>query len=396
MDDDGESPAHPAREIRIRELDGLRGVAIALVLYYHLFAGSTTRAANAGLHIVARLGMFCWSGVDLFFVLSGFLIGGILLDARNSTTYYRTFYVRRAFRILPLYVVLSAAPLIVSVFFRGSEQRAAAFWGHPFPWYISATFTQNIWFARRGWGNMYMALTWSLAIEEQFYLALPLLIRSISRQSLIVVSLATITGAPMIRLLAAHFVGPLAPYTLVVCRADALMFGVLAAILVRSRPAGLVLGRHTRVWVMTIALATGLVLLVFFKNDWNIGSRSMNSGGYSAWALFFTCVLLAALDPRNASFRRLLRTRLLVGLGAMAYGLYLLHQLVQFAIYYVFTHDYPRLRQPKDFAALLVALAVTFVLAGLSWRYFEKPLIKIGHRVKYEHQPLPVTRTAPN
>jgi len=86
---------------RIPALDGIRGLAISLVLVFHTMPGGLPR--HPALWPLIRLGRFCWSGVDLFFVLSGFLIGGILLDAAHSPAYFKTFYIRRAYRILPLY-----------------------------------------------------------------------------------------------------------------------------------------------------------------------------------------------------------------------------------------------------------------------------------------------------
>jgi peptidoglycan/LPS O-acetylase OafA/YrhL len=94
-------PAMPDWSVRVPALDGLRGVAILLVLLRHSFFGLESQSSLLSAFLAA--GRLTWSGVDLFFVLSGFLIGGILLDARKSPRYFSTFYIRRAYRILPLY-----------------------------------------------------------------------------------------------------------------------------------------------------------------------------------------------------------------------------------------------------------------------------------------------------
>src|SRR5665213_3873906 len=109
--------APPARRDagrRIPELDGLRGVAILLVMCWHLLGGLLADAPLRARHVAASLNRFSFSGVDLFFVLSGFLIGGILLDERRSAHYFSAFYARRAFRILPIYGVLLALFVLVS------------------------------------------------------------------------------------------------------------------------------------------------------------------------------------------------------------------------------------------------------------------------------------------
>jgi peptidoglycan/LPS O-acetylase OafA/YrhL len=90
---------------RLTELDGLRGIAVLMVLLEHYVAGSQLGTRGTLIHMFGRLCRLGWTGVDLFFVLSGFLIGGILLDARNSPTYFKTFYGCRAYRILRVYYV---------------------------------------------------------------------------------------------------------------------------------------------------------------------------------------------------------------------------------------------------------------------------------------------------
>jgi peptidoglycan/LPS O-acetylase OafA/YrhL len=170
-----------------------------------------------------KLGRLSWSGVDLFFVLSGFLIGGILLDAVDSPHYFKTFYIRRAYRILPLYSVLLALAVIVE---RGAS------W---LPRYV--LLLQNFWMAWTGVFGVYaLSVTWSLAIEEQFYLTLPPLIRFTSRKALTKIMIGAVLLAPPCRALAIAFLPGklLAAYVLMPCRMDALGLGVLIVIATRS------------------------------------------------------------------------------------------------------------------------------------------------------------------
>ena len=128
-----------------------------------------------------------WRGAELslFFVLSGFLIGGILLDATGSTRYFRTFYARRAFRILPLYGLVTGLflashfPLICSLLQHECSASEIPLASYP-------TFTQNFWIAYLGtWGlNSGEVVTWSLAVEEQFYLTIPIIIRKLTDRTL--------------------------------------------------------------------------------------------------------------------------------------------------------------------------------------------------------------------
>ena len=103
------SPPIPRATDRIPELDGLRGIAIGLILILHFFQNTLNPQAGVVPRYLAAATRLTWSGVDLFFVLSGFLIGGILLDARTAPNYYRVFYARRLFRIVPIYIVFLGA-----------------------------------------------------------------------------------------------------------------------------------------------------------------------------------------------------------------------------------------------------------------------------------------------
>lgn len=159
--------AAPRPDNRIPELDGLRGLAILLVVLLHYVKDGVT-----GTGIWYSLGLaplrLAGTGVDLFFVLSGFLIGGILLDVKTTDTYYRTFYLRRFHRILPVYflwLLLFACGLaLADPRVKGMFNQALPIWSYPL-------FLQNFAMAVQGtFGAQWLMVTWSLAVEEQFYL----------------------------------------------------------------------------------------------------------------------------------------------------------------------------------------------------------------------------------
>ena len=157
----------------IPALDGLRGIAIILVMLHHFTYYRPTAGIDA---LIGSVLFFCWTGVDLFFVLSGFLITGILLDTRDSERYFTTFYARRTLRIFPLYylvlflafVVLPQFPAVHSVLV-GQTHDSPPQW--PYWFYVT-----NFSIADRGWVHGWVDVAWSLAIEEQFYLVWPLVI----------------------------------------------------------------------------------------------------------------------------------------------------------------------------------------------------------------------------
>src|SRR5208282_681844 len=195
----GDSPRAAAAR-RIPELDGLRGLAIFLVILCHYISLSDTTRLPFILHRFAQGMAVGWSGVDLFFVLSGFLIGGILLEARCSPQYFRTFYMRRVHRILPIYYlwILLFAVIV-----------CAALLGAPFPFEVTSrdllqipiqlAFLQDLKFEPYAFVFIWFIVTWSLAVEEQFYLLAPPLIRYVSLRRLVYVLSAAVVFAPIAR-----------------------------------------------------------------------------------------------------------------------------------------------------------------------------------------------------
>ena len=250
---------------RIPELDGIRGLAILLVLIEHYISDAphlNLARWQAYALIPFRL---AWSGVDLFFVLSGFLIGGILIDARGATNYYATFYARRVHRIFPLYYLwfllfLIGLPLSSNMnagSVRMLFNRDLPIWSYPI-------FFQNFAMSlRRGTGPMWLGITWSLAVEEQFYMILPWAIRKLSNRGILRLAGSAIIVAPVLRVaLLRSGSGPLAPYTLLPCRADALGFGVLIAVVVRNKSAWMWLESHRKhICILFLVLGATLCLL---------------------------------------------------------------------------------------------------------------------------------------
>ena len=146
---------------RIKELDGLRGIAILLVILWHYCAVQIEPGNSVALEFLSRLLSTTWSGVDLFFVLSGFLIVGILVDAKGSPTYFKTFYIRRMCRILPLYYLMVVLfVLLPKIGLSGNDWLFA----RDLPLLSYFTLTQNFFMHNGGFGSNWLGVTWSLAI----------------------------------------------------------------------------------------------------------------------------------------------------------------------------------------------------------------------------------------
>ena len=366
-------------ERRIPELDGIRGVAIALVIFWHYLAVPGVLAPPDTLGgILYQVGQLTWSGVDLFFVLSGFLIGGILIDAKASPTYFKTFYLRRSFRILPLYLALC----VVGAAIVGSQTGLTGVFGRPMPIYIYATFVQDFWLANHSW-DVYLNVTWSLAVEEQFYLVLPFIIRFVRGRHLPLVvgalALASI-GVRSALYLYSRGAWAVAAYTLVFCRADALMIGVLGALVVRKESLVSLLSRKRWMLPVTVAVFGGAVAVLQFKG-WTMETRPMSTVGYTVLALFYLSLLLLAVMHTAGWWAAVMRFGPLRRLGGLAYCVYLLHEPTLRASRYLLYGRTPPAGVGWKAAAL--GLALTLGLAQLSWRYFESKMIRIGHRFSY-------------
>jgi peptidoglycan/LPS O-acetylase OafA/YrhL len=330
---------------RIPELDGLRGVAALVIVLFHW-----------RFHVPALQ-----TAVDLFFVLSGYLITTILLATGGSRRALRAFYLRRALRILPIYYLTFPAFLAIRGLFPLPQRLDGL------PYFL--TYTQ---FIPAYWGGTTppcaaaFGHTWTLAIEEQFYLFWPLAVWAMGRTGLLIATPVLLAMPTALR-----FAG--LPPDLLLTRCDGLLLGAwLAAVLAdRGR-----LARNRR----AVALAFAAVAVA-----------AAVSLAVPSWVRFEACTRLARVNLIYASAvglivvhaghpaLRALRAPRLVGIGTMSYGLYLYHP---FAFAFVGAVEY-RLGVHAHLATDLVKLAVTFAVAWLSWRFLERPLLALKDRVPY-------------
>ena len=375
---------------RIPALDGLRGIAILLVLMVHSFLNPDFQFAHHPLlSWFIRMNRFDWSGVDLFFVLSGFLIGGILLDARDSKNYFKTFYLRRAYRILPLYFLILTVGWLT--FQAGQVGWLRGPWAELFsgriPWWAFFTFTQNIMMARTGdrlAGRSGLSPTWSLAVEEQFYLTLPLVVRYASRRRLVQLVLGVIVGAPILRFSLMLYAPSWSyePYLLTPCRADALGMGVLVALAARDQRVWSWL-RENRALIYAVA---AILFLVFLGMDFSLVepfSPRLFGAEYSLLAALYASVLLIAITAEDWFVRTLFCNKLLMKLGLIAYGTYLIHRSTLQLAHLWLGASGIRFSTGLWAASMLLGLGGAIALAQISWTWFEKPLVRRGHQYKY-------------
>jgi len=370
---------------RIPELDGLRGLAISLVIVCHYVASAEHGIANFWLGHFLRALSVGWSGVDLFFVLSGFLIGGILIDSRTSPRYFRTFYLRRVYRILPIYyswIFLYTIVVALGVYALRGELPTSKRDLAVVPTYLM--FLQNMIYSPSPFEWRWFVVTWSLAVEEQFYIFAPPLIRFLSRKRLVFVLGTVICIAPVLRYLAFRYLPDLyyLPQYAMPCRADALAFGILAAVAWRWPVVRAYLENNRA--LLQRAVSYMLILLAILM--WWLARPNgivTYTVGYTALAFFYTSLMLLAISQREGVIAKVMRGKWLRYLGRISYCVYLIHLTVNEWAHRILLSRSPSISDTRGISVTLLALLFTLFIASLSWRYFEKPLIAKGHAYSY-------------
>lgn len=393
-------PAKARSESRIPELDGIRGLAILLVVICHYFGGDTHNAPNFAVGAVRDGVSLFWCGVDLFFVLSGFLIGGILMDQRGAAGSFKIFYLRRACRILPLYAAWMAVFFIIIMVFPAAVRTgwySVEFRQLPhFPGWGYFLFVQNFWMAKlNDYGPDWTGNTWSLCVEEHFYLLAPLAIWLLPPRKLPLALVFLIMLTPASRLYVYLYHSSIYQHVFSPCRMDGLLLGVLCAWLVRSEK-GYELIKRRRDWIymMLTILFGGMIWLTFFqaRAGWFKGLTSfeMVVFGYSWINLFFACFLLAVITAGTSPLASLMRMGWLRHLGIVSYCVYLIHGPINdFVHHFIYGKNNASIDNFWDATAALLSFAITWLIASASWRFFEKPIIAWGHSFSYGKRKAP-------
>jgi peptidoglycan/LPS O-acetylase OafA/YrhL len=367
-------PASNLLRSKMPELDTIRGIAVLLVLFFHGFG---FRYGLQGLSRLPRLFLMAtlpgWTGVNLFFVLSGFLITGILLDTKFKTNYYRSFYVRRALRILPLYYGVLVLLAVLTRAGWVNRQASWAFLGLSFFYLSNVTTLFGV--------AMQYGVLWSLAVEEHFYLLWPAAVRSLSRHWVIVVGAIICLLCPCLR--AFYFIRGYSTgtgYTWLV--ADGLATGAVLAAVARGP-----WGSRDRMWRLTmICFGASLTMFVagyplgIFRASRLLGMTLRET----ALNLFFAGVVALALLVGTSRWGWLVNRPVLRFFGEISYGLYLIHMLVFDLEDYLVGHLFPNLAVSGHFAIMVLlftlALGFTVTVAYVSRWYFEEPFLRMKGR----------------
>ncbi|MBK9241628.1 MAG: acyltransferase [Acidobacteria bacterium] len=366
----------------IPELDGLRAIAILLVIVFH--SRTIADAATDGQQFFMRLAETGWVGVDLFFVLSGFLITGILIDTAGRPGYFRSFYIRRVLRIFPLYYAALAAFAIGFHVF-GIERLAP----------VSTTAEVAHWVYLQNWLPLFgvdwtrpLAHFWSLGVEEQFYLCWPALVLLFARRGRVAqLCIGTIAFAVVMRVVFWWAGVSEAGNFATVTRIDTLAIGGYLACLQRGTGWARLAPDASRglgPWLPAVLVASALMTLgvalwggSFFRPT----NPHIFLFGYLPLAILFGATVAFALVAGQTSlWRRLLRCRPLTEIGKISYGIYVIHWPLVLALQPIWPESVGGF-WVRQATFLLVILAGSFTLAALSFALFESRFLNLKDRL---------------
>ncbi len=367
----------PDRQIlRIPELDGLRGLAILAVMSFHYLNNQLVHAESQFARALYTVTSFGWVGVDLFFVLSGYLIGNILILNKNATNYFSVFYWRRFVRIIPtyyfalaLFLFARAIPGVDENYFL-SGNLVIPFWSY---WLL----LQNFFMADlANLGNSALSVTWSIAIEEQFYILFPLIVFFVNTRLLPVILAVVIILASIVRLQFDHWIPA---YVLLPSRMDALAFGIFIAHLKNETDLKSLADKYYY-WLLflfaTLMVALGGLYLYY---------GDLGPVKHSLFAVIFSILLIIALTKKSTWFAAFLRWPVLMWIGTISYSLYLLHYFILGVVHHMFGNTQGiGMYTPRDIGVSLVALGMSFLIAWVTYHKIEMPMVALGKRMKYK------------
>ncbi|MGA7817200.1 acyltransferase family protein [Caballeronia sp.] len=328
----------PDNTHRIVALDGLRAIAVLAVFLQH--------ALKAPL----------WMGVDLFFIISGFLITGILVDRKaRGQSYFTHFYSRRARRILPPYLLL----LVVSSLLFGLG------WAAHWPWF--AFFATNIGVSIGDIGHPSLNVLWSLAVEEQFYLVWPFVVLFTSERTLMWIAAAALVVVPIMRAIATPWFDTFWPiYYLTPFRMDLLCAGALMAMLVR-RDRRIFERLFTPAVICIVAAVAALAYLhLHFPRFRAENTPLSNAALYSISLVLCASLVIVAIESRGI-VKKVLCHPVLVYVGTISYTVYLIHLSILYVLWNL---------NVNRMTAAIAGLAITIIYASASWFLLEKRLTR--------------------
>ena len=347
----------------LASLDGVRGFAVLFVVSHHLFFG----ISDGIIHLPQQISAIPVSGVDLFFVLSGFLIGGIIIDEYKSINFWKKFMLRRMGRIFPVYFLVVGSFAIAMLFLQHKYFFDTFLLVDPLPIAPYFTFTQSYF---QGMANVsgpkWVAMTWSLSVEEQFYLFLPFIAILFGRKGIFSTIIIAILAAPVIRNIAFDHLGFYAGYMFFPARMDSIAMGVAVAIIVRNNKLFSHLVGSKLVYLIPFTLFFFLNLKI------NLGGYILDS--FTFRALFYASIIMIVSTKNNIFIRTIFENKIVLFFGSISFALYMYHQLISGLLYGIIYNRAPKIDNLESFFISILVFLISIILSMISLKYFETPI----------------------
>jgi peptidoglycan/LPS O-acetylase OafA/YrhL len=361
------STAAAAADRRIAALDGVRGLMTIAVVVSHFFG-----EVPNGIHAL----MFGWIAVDMFYVLSGFLIARLILDKGAHANFFKVFYIRRICRTFPIYFLCVFAIFWINSRFHTVTNAG----GETFPLWAYATFIQNFWMAHTGGiGAHWLSPTWTLALEEQFYLLAPTAMLFTPRRHLVKMLVCIMLSAVAARYYVLEWsdFNSLAAHVLLPTNGDVLVAGVLGAVLLRQPSIPWPkLDMMLRIAPLA-ALLTAIVLKLATRDSYNlfyIVSPLLVSTGCA-------CLLMSLV--RGAPEAKRYESKFLGFFCYISYAVYLTHLMVLGLMHNLLLGTAPDVGTPAQIAVTIASIPVTVAVSWLVTRLVEEPITNFGRTFKW-------------
>lgn len=359
---------------RIMELDGLRGIAILLVISFHYINNQLVNSLSPIGKLLAKATSFGWVGVDLFFVLSGFLIGSVLMRTKESNNFFSTFYLRRFLRIIPNYYLLLVLFIIVQLLpYFSSNYMITGNQAIPLSSYF--IMIHNFYIAyENNMGVGALSILWSIGIEEQFYLIFPFIVQYLKEKPLLFALVVFIIGASFVRL---YYNNWIPRYVLLPARMDSISLGVLVAYFHRYLDFESFIKKNI----------SYLILFLIFDVVICAGGYALYGDlgviKHTLFAIAFTIALILAL-VKVPFYAAMLRNKLLCWIGTISYSLYLFHYFILILFQDFNGHENGVvINNQQDVMVTLLALACSFFIGWAIFKLLETPFVKWGKRFNY-------------
>ena len=373
-------------------LDGIRGLAIISVLFCHLAVFGPPEVYRQ-YPLIGSIVSSGWIGVDLFFVLSGFLITGILLDQKASLQYFKPFYIRRILRIFPVYyfaliTIISVACLFsyeyVTIQNPGLREDMIRQTGrildeHIFNWF----YLQNWLIFFTGAASPFLFHFWSLAIEEQFYIIWPIVIRNMNTRQVITTAIIILVISAPLRIILFLYgdYSSSSIYAVTICRLEGFMVGALAVIINKYHG-----GYEQNKWLIPVGFLSGIgvSLVIYLDGGMNFQNAYMTGVGYTFLDIFFGVLLLFVISTKvNRCLYRVVCNRFTRFFGKYSYSIYVFHPWIIYALYMIMIWMRFEMNIVTTTLFSIAAVSLIVLWSILLWHLFEKRFLKMKFKYQY-------------